>query len=168
MKVRTYAKSSSELWLCEYRNPLVQDVSISDSATFLESLQQPIESQRPPLYVDKINTGFLTWAPSVKGYLVVSEKSPKAVWDESSEATLDCLQRIFGREEYLSSLTLLWSQESNRSGGATELRGDNIAFIKTLGKFWLFVLNVCFTYAFLQPKRSKWTFCKICSLQSNR
>jgi proteasome activator subunit 4 len=36
--------------------------------------------------------------------------------------------------DYFAKLALLWGQESNRSGATTELRSDNVTFIKSLGK----------------------------------
>jgi proteasome activator subunit 4 len=39
---------------------------------------------------------------------------------------------VFGAE-YFSKLALLWGQESNKNGGKTQLRAENVTFIKTIG-----------------------------------
>jgi proteasome activator subunit 4 len=36
--------------------------------------------------------------------------------------------------EYYSKLAMLWGQESNRNGGKTQLRSENVTFIKTIGQ----------------------------------
>lgn len=35
--------------------------------------------------------------------------------------------------DFFLKLAQLWSQESSRNGGTTEIRGDNVTFLKTLG-----------------------------------
>lgn len=42
VKIRTFARSSEELWLDEWKNPLARDVEIGDPNKFLESLQSPL------------------------------------------------------------------------------------------------------------------------------
>lgn len=43
IKIRTYAHSSEELWLDEWRNPLHRQISITEPSAFLEALEQPIQ-----------------------------------------------------------------------------------------------------------------------------
>jgi hypothetical protein len=84
------------------------------------------------LYVDKIRTGFLTWAPTVKGYIPIGEGPSAIHWETRSLSALRALRDVVG-EKYYSTLSLLWGQETNRHGEPTEVRGDNVTFIKSLG-----------------------------------
>jgi len=45
--------------------------------------------------------------------------------------------------EYYSKLAMLWGQESNRNGVKTQLRSENVTFIKTIGQhsFVSFIRN---------------------------
>jgi proteasome activator subunit 4 len=42
--------------------------------------------------------------------------------------------------EYYSKLAMLWGQESNRNGGKTQLRSENVTFIKTIGQHAFFCI----------------------------
>ncbi len=37
-------------------------------------------------------------------------------------------------EQFFRNLALLWSQETSKNGGIIDLRLDNVAFVKSLGK----------------------------------
>jgi proteasome activator subunit 4 len=90
-------------------------------------------------YVDKINTGFLLWSPSVKGYAPVKGDISAVSWEAPSQPSLGALREMMLKDEYFQKLAALWSQESGKSGGTVDLRGDNVAYIKTLGLFAIFV-----------------------------
>jgi proteasome activator subunit 4 len=47
--------------------------------------------------------------------------------------------------EYYSKLAMLWGQESNRNGGKTQLRSENVTFIKTLGEYDLLMIGMQLT-----------------------
>ena len=84
-------------------------------------------------YIDKIQTGFLAWTPSVKAYRIVERTSDVGCWEADSQ---DCLQVVVEgvmRKEYFKRLSLLWSQESGKTSGKIELRSENMAYIKSLG-----------------------------------
>lgn len=42
IKMRTYAKNDEELWLCQWRNPLSREITISDHTQFLSTLDRPV------------------------------------------------------------------------------------------------------------------------------
>jgi proteasome activator subunit 4 len=84
-------------------------------------------------YVDKIKTGFLLWTPTVKGYKAVQGNAPAVSWELPSQPSLRAISELMLKDDYFQKLATLWSQESGKSGGNVDLRGDNVAFIKTLG-----------------------------------
>jgi proteasome activator subunit 4 len=45
--------------------------------------------------------------------------------------------------EYYSKLAMLWGQESNQNGGKTQLRTENIAFVKTICKYSFHAPSEC-------------------------
>jgi hypothetical protein len=45
------------------------------------------------------------------------------------------MSELIAESDYFTKLIALWSQESNRSGGSTEVRPENTSFIKSLGKY---------------------------------
>ncbi|KDQ54780.1 hypothetical protein JAAARDRAFT_134622 [Jaapia argillacea MUCL 33604] len=146
IKARTYAKSTKELWLETWSNPLQRRVSVGDPSRFNESINcqrytQVCQSSPKQLthfhrnYVDKISTGFISWTPDLKGYQPAPDRTSPFIWDGDSQAALSVI--LLGmNDDYFSKLALLWSQESNRSGGATDVRQDNCVFIKTLAKMY--------------------------------
>lgn len=42
IKMRTYAKNDEELWLCQWRNPLSNEITISEHTQFLSTLHKPV------------------------------------------------------------------------------------------------------------------------------
>lgn len=133
-KIRTYAKSAEELWLEEWTNPLQQQVPIGNPTKFLESLQHPNKPMQGGYYIDKIQTGFLAWTPSIKGYRPVLDHTAPTAWDPSSAASLQSIHKIVGHRDYFKQLALLWGQETSKNGGALEVRPENVAFFKSLAK----------------------------------
>ncbi|KAJ6501707.1 hypothetical protein C8R47DRAFT_1108448 [Mycena vitilis] len=136
IKMRTYAKSAEQLWLDEYSHPLEKVVHVTDPSTFLKSFEDPVDATEHGAYVDKIDTGFLLWSPSVKGYAPVPANTPAVSWEEPSQPSLRALRESMQKDNYFQKLAGLWSQESGKSGGSIDLRGDNVAFIKTLAKMF--------------------------------
>jgi proteasome activator subunit 4 len=134
IKIRTYSRCPEELWLDEWRNPLQQQLPIDNAATFLQSLDRPVNDQSSRFYVDKISTGFLSWTNSIKSYETVGHGTSPIIWEAESLPCLKALHEVMSELDYFGKLALLWGQESNRNGGTTELRGDNVTFIKSLGK----------------------------------
>lgn len=153
VKIRTYAKSAEELWLEEWTNPLQQQVPIENPIEFLDSLQHPYEQIEGQVffttflsllyevsvirgyYIDKIQTGFLAWTPNIKGYPSVLDYTAPIAWDPSSAASLQSIRKTVGHRDYFKQLALLWGQETSKNGGALEVRPENVAFFKSLGKF---------------------------------
>lgn len=135
VKMRTYSKSPEELWLDEWSHPLEKVVRVTNPTVFLQSLGSAVGETEEAVYVDKINTGFLLWAPSVKGYKFVGDTSALS-WESPSQPSLRAISELMMKDGYFQKLATLWSQESGRSGGNVDLRGDNVAYIKTLGKMF--------------------------------
>jgi proteasome activator subunit 4 len=131
IKIRTYAKSDEQLWLDEWANPLQGCLSVT--AEVVRDLQRSVEDDQNGPYVDKIPTGFLTWTPSLKSYSsALQDRSPFS-WDDKSLPCLTEISEVLGTD-YYTKLVLLWGQESNRNGGKTQLRSENVTFIKTIGQ----------------------------------
>ncbi|KAH7883839.1 hypothetical protein F5I97DRAFT_1969128 [Phlebopus sp. FC_14] len=132
VKMRSYAKSDNELWLCEWRSPLVTQVCVGDPSAFLSRLQQPVQGPND-FYVDKLNTGFLTWTETVGAYVPPPEKP--VGWDPSSAEGLKVVREHINKD-YYAKLATLWSQETNNTAGARELRSENVLFVKSLAKLF--------------------------------
>ncbi|KAG6897909.1 hypothetical protein C0992_009061 [Termitomyces sp. T32_za158] len=131
IKFRSYSKSREELWLDEWRNPLAQDVEITNSENFMLGFDESLDFTGG-LYVDKIRTGFLAWTSTIKAYRAV-EASSGIEFEPESQACLTVIRDIIMNSDYYAKLFLLWMQESGKSGGTIELRKENILFIKSLG-----------------------------------
>ncbi|KAJ7630604.1 hypothetical protein FB45DRAFT_746590 [Roridomyces roridus] len=143
IKMRTYAKSAEELWLDEWYNPLAKAVPVEDGPAFLKGLedterydelidQSCLLTITSVVYIDKLNTGFLLWASSVKGYDV--PEGPIS-WESDSEPTLQAMRELLSKDGYVAKLASLWSQETGKSGNI-DLRAENVCFIKTLAKMF--------------------------------
>jgi proteasome activator subunit 4 len=42
MKIRAYAKTDDELWLCKWQSPFARTISIDNPPAFLAQLDQPV------------------------------------------------------------------------------------------------------------------------------
>ena len=65
-------------------------------------------------------------------------------WESESLSSLKAMSDVLGTE-YYSKLAMLWGQESNRNGGKTQLRSENVTFIKTLGEYDLLMIGMQLT-----------------------
>lgn len=153
MKIRIYSKSEEELWLHEWKNPLSHQIAIGNPTEFLRSLQRGVGPQGynlwvirfPPAnyficrcYIDKIQMGFIAWSKTIKGYSPVSDPNELLIREAKSQAPLQAIQQIMKREKYLQQLSVLWGQESNKTG-MLDIRSENVLFIKYLGNFYFFL-----------------------------
>ncbi|KAG6889358.1 hypothetical protein C0995_001423 [Termitomyces sp. Mi166 len=132
IKFRSYSMSKEALWLDEWRNPLVQDIEITNFENFMLGFDESLDFTGG-LYVDKIRTGFLAWTSIIKAYRAV-EDSSGIQFESESQSCLTVIRDVVSNADYYSKLLALWSQESGKSGGTIELRKENILFIKSLGK----------------------------------
>ncbi|KAI0961210.1 hypothetical protein AcV7_000369 [Taiwanofungus camphoratus] len=135
VKMRTFSKSSEELWLDEWANPLQIEVQILDPSRFMQSLENLRHDDQSDFYVDKIETGFVVWPQTIKAYRAVNECSPFS-WEVPSRPALHAMSRVFSENNFFSTLALLWGQESSRNSITPELRPDNINFMKSLAKMF--------------------------------
>ncbi|KAF9243864.1 hypothetical protein BU15DRAFT_71975 [Melanogaster broomeanus] len=131
IKMRTYAKSDDELWLCQWQNPLAREVPIGDPSEFLKTLQNPVVGPSD-FYVDKFETGFLTWTSTIRAYVSPSEQP--IAWGPSSAESLAII-REYTDKDYYTKLAVLWSQETS-DNAASDLRSENVLFIKTIAKMF--------------------------------
>ncbi|KAJ7071512.1 hypothetical protein C8F01DRAFT_1110832 [Mycena amicta] len=130
IKMRSYSKSVEELWMDEWKHPLERTIPVADPTVFMDSL-----SSIDQPYVDKLQTGFILWNASVKGYAPVVGNTPAMSWEQESLPSLQAVSEIVSTGDYFQKLSVLWGQESAKSG-TVELRADNVVFIKTLAKMF--------------------------------
>jgi proteasome activator subunit 4 len=87
------------------------------------------------LYVDRIPTGFIAWAPTLKAYAPVLDET-RLTWKAETQPALEAISSVITEPDYYARLLQLWSQESSRTSSTTELRSDNSTFIKSLAKLF--------------------------------
>lgn len=54
------------------------------------------------------------------------------VWDESSSESLATISKYAGKD-YYSKLAALWSQETENNANVSDLRPENVLFVKSIG-----------------------------------
>ncbi|KAG6381418.1 armadillo-type protein [Boletus reticuloceps] len=133
IKMRTYAKNDEELWLCQWRNPLSREIAISDHTQFLNTLHNPVVGPDNS-FIDKLETGFLTWTTTIRGYTMPDSAQP-TMWDASSAESLAIINEHTSKD-YYSKLVALWSQETDNTTGVSDLRPENVLFIKSIAKMF--------------------------------
>ncbi|KAI0322307.1 hypothetical protein OF83DRAFT_1161297 [Amylostereum chailletii] len=136
IKMRTYSKSSQELWLHEWKNPLQRAIPIRSSEEFYSYVKKPISTDvdSQVFFLDKAASGFLTWAPTTKVYLPVPSGNPPFVWEIASQPTLQIIIDMVTHGDYLEKLVALWGQESSKDATKLDLRNDNVIFVKSIAK----------------------------------
>lgn len=133
VKIRTYAKNAEELWFEEWRSPLQIDVDVQDPATFLQRISDPLDHDGQQFYVDKLPTGFLVWASSVKSYRPVGPGTSPFEWEADSQPALQAIRDVLHSEKYFEKLLTLLGQESNKNPNRITLRAENVIFVKSIG-----------------------------------
>ncbi|TCD70651.1 hypothetical protein EIP91_002372 [Steccherinum ochraceum] len=135
VKIRTYSKSSDDLWLDEWKSPLRRDIPALDSPESYAKLIRPAGPSEEPIYVDKLTSGFLAWGPTIKTYTAVASES-LLHWEEESQPALRAIKESLGSGEFYSKLSSLLGQESSRNPTVLELRGEHVMFMKSLAKMY--------------------------------
>ena len=134
VKIRTYSKSNTELWLDEWRNPLSLQVPVQDPSTFMAKLREPVNPDDPDAYyVHKLGTGFLVWSKTVKAYRPVGSGDSPFTWEEASQPALQAMKEFVTSKTFFSQLAVLFGQESSKNPTTLKLRTENVVFIKSLG-----------------------------------
>ncbi|TFK89763.1 ARM repeat-containing protein [Polyporus arcularius HHB13444] len=138
IKIRTFSSSAERLWLDEWENPLRRDIPVDDPAEFLRRHGQPGYSadQQGDLRVDKFETGFLLWTPTVKGYQAVPAGPSAFIWEEPSRPILQAMSEVMNKDNFFTALALLWGQESMKNSTTPELRAENVTFMKSIAKMF--------------------------------
>ncbi|THV06075.1 hypothetical protein K435DRAFT_712109 [Dendrothele bispora CBS 962.96] len=135
VKFRTYSHSGEELWSEEWKNPLQEDIHISDPEQFIKTYQHYALDERT-VFVDKIGTGFVAWKPVVKGYKSGTDDGPSFSHEASSVPLLQAIKSSIFDGQYFKTLLNLWSQESGKTGSPVELRSENVLYTKSLAKIF--------------------------------
>ena len=87
-------------------------------------------------YVDKLNTGFLSWQPTIKAYKAVTTSDQPAIqWEAGSIPLLQAIGEVMNSSEYFTKLALLLGQEAGRNPSSLELRADHIVFMKSICEY---------------------------------
>ncbi|KAL1951786.1 hypothetical protein VTO73DRAFT_935 [Trametes versicolor] len=92
--------------------------------------------QEGDLRVDKVETGFLVWTSTVKGYRAVPEGPSPFAWEEASRPVLRAMSEVMNQGNFFSVLALLWGQESMKNSTTPELRAENVTFMKSIAKMF--------------------------------
>ncbi|KIY51336.1 hypothetical protein FISHEDRAFT_37321 [Fistulina hepatica ATCC 64428] len=130
IKMQTYATTTEELWQENWKSPREVQLPVHDGDDFMASLHQPVDTSG--VYVDKIQSGFLLWTPTVKGF---SGSGQSLDWHGASRPCIEAIKAVVSQEGYVHSVSALMAQESNRNGGVVkDLRLENVLFIKSLAK----------------------------------
>lgn len=87
-------------------------------------------------------TGFITWTPEVKGYIMPPDNGT-LIWDPTSSNALEIIAQTVQAATFWEKLGLLYSQESSRGNSSIEVRVDNVDFVKSLFKVSA-LLAICF------------------------
>ncbi|KAI0762664.1 ARM repeat-containing protein [Fomes fomentarius] len=138
IKIRTFANSSEQLWLDEWENPLRIDIPTNNPSEFLRHHGQPgyPPGQLGDLRVDKFETGFLAWTPTIKGYQAVPAGDSPFQWEEASRPILRAMSEVMNQDNFFTVLALLWGQESMKNSTTPELRAENVTFMKSIAKMF--------------------------------
>lgn len=135
IKIRSFSKSAGDFWRHEWRNPLSVDLPIANPENFLQTLWKSPSSEGEVFYVDKLNSGFLTWAPTIKAYRRVAEGSSALVWEQASQPLLDAMRTVMSKDDFFVQLTALFAQESTKNPPTLKVRAEHVLFVKSIGWF---------------------------------
>ncbi|KAI0343973.1 ARM repeat-containing protein [Trametopsis cervina] len=135
IKIRTYSQGIEDLWYEEWKSPLSIRIPVEEPATFLQTLSGPLSSTNN-FYVDKLPTGFLVWAPSIKAYQVPEAAGVTIEWEAASQPALQAIREVLRADQHLHQLVTLFGQESNKDPNRIALRSENAIFIKSLANMF--------------------------------
>ncbi len=136
IKIRTYAKSTEEIWLDEWHSPLKIDLPIQDPSGFAEGIRKPFtDPDAVPFYVDKLNTGFLAWTPVVKAYQQVGHGPSAITWEAASQPALQAMREVVLDGKFFGQLIDLLGEESNKNPSTLKLRPENVNLMKSLSMY---------------------------------
>lgn len=121
------------MWFEDWTSPLSVDIPVKDPAAFLQQLSVIPVQGGTPVYVDKLRTGFLVWAPTVKAYKPVDSEATQLQWQPESSAALQTMREVLMTDKFFDQLAQLLGQESNKNPSRLTLRAENVIFVKSLG-----------------------------------
>lgn len=112
------------------------EVKVQDPAAFVQRISSPLDQDSNPFYVDKLPTGFLVWAPTVKSYRPVGTGPSPFTWEPASQPALQAIRDVMHSENYFDQLATLLGQESNKNPTRITLRAENVIFVKSIGELY--------------------------------
>ena len=121
------------MWRHEWRSPLCAELPI-DPANVLNTLWQPPSSEGEVFYVDKLDSGFLTWAPTIKAYRKVEAGASALTWEEASQPLLEAMRGVISQDDFFKQLAALFAQESAKNPSVLKIRAEHVVFVKSIGK----------------------------------
>ena len=133
IKVRSFAKSGGEIWRQEWRNPLRTDLPVNDPTNFFQTLWLRPTGESDVFYVDKLDTGFLLWTPTIKAYRRVPSGPSALVWEQASQPSLEAMRSVMAATDFFDQLASLLAQESSKNPTTLKLRPENVVFVKSIG-----------------------------------
>ncbi|KAF7789210.1 hypothetical protein EIP86_000151 [Pleurotus ostreatoroseus] len=131
--IRSYARTADDMWRHEWRSPLCAELPI-DPANVLNTLWQPPSSEGEVFYVDKLDSGFLTWAPTIKAYRKVEAGASALTWEEASQPLLEAMRGVISQDDFFKQLAALFAQESAKNPSVLKIRAEHVVFVKSIAK----------------------------------
>lgn len=81
--------------------------------------------------VERVPAAVLVWPSTISAYKSPPQNRSAFAWEQGSQDVLTTIRNSLD-EAWFARLATLWSQEGNRSNTSTDLRPENLAFIKIL------------------------------------
>lgn len=134
IKIRSYAVSTDDMWRHEWRSPLSAELPI-EPENFLNTLWQSPSSEGEVFYVDKLDSGFLTWTPTIKAYRKVDAGSSALTWEEASQPLLEAMRGVISQDGFFDQLAALFAQESAKNPTVLKIRAEHVVFVKSIGEY---------------------------------
>ncbi|TFK23084.1 ARM repeat-containing protein [Coprinopsis marcescibilis] len=135
VKIRTYSKTKDERWSESWSSPYKRTIDVDNPTIIIDKLRSPVTSSSSEFFIDKIPTGFLSWAKTLVVYNL-PDNVPNFEWDAASSEALETIRAMVSEPEYFNQLAGLWCQESEKNLSSLDLRADNVFYIKSLIKIF--------------------------------
>lgn len=82
--------------------------------------------------MDKIDTGFLSWAKTIEVYNATPIES--VTWEAQSGPLLHAIHAVVSADDYFDKIAALWSQEPSKTSPTLSIRMENYRYIKHMGR----------------------------------
>ncbi|TFY83729.1 hypothetical protein EWM64_g270 [Hericium alpestre] len=137
IKLRTFARSATDLVLEKNNNPLKCKVDVpvpshKFTADFLEGFRQPIDPKtapHKPTYCEKLTTGWVAWSSTLTMYLPpYPTKSSLKPWETDSEDAITEVRNFAADDEWWKDVSVHYSSETH----SESVSSDNISTVKSI------------------------------------